>query len=88
MADTRHREWWYANYWLMQNIPVVLWAWDLNHAPKRVMGFDKPYAQRRLEQAMTALAKANQTLQDGSICASSGFHCRYCSYRDLCREAI
>jgi superfamily I DNA/RNA helicase len=88
MGDTRHREWWYANYWLEQNIPVVLWAWDLNHAPKRVMGFDKPYAQRRLAQAMSALAKANQTLQDGSISASSGFHCRYCSYRDLCREAI
>ncbi len=88
MIDTRHREWWYANYWLTQNIPVVLWAWDLNHAPKRIMGFDKPYAQRRLEQAMKALAKANQTLQDGVISASSGFHCRYCSYRDLCREAI
>jgi hypothetical protein len=88
MSDTRHREWWYANFWLTQNIPVVLWAWDLNHAPKRVMGFDKPYAQRRLEQAMKALEKANQTLQDGSISASSGFHCRYCSYRDVCREAI
>jgi superfamily I DNA/RNA helicase len=88
MGDTRHREWWYANYWLEQNIPVVLWAWDLNHAPKRIMGFDKIYAQRRLAQAMTALTKANQTLQDGSISASSGFHCRYCSYRDLCREAI
>jgi hypothetical protein len=88
MGDTRHREWWYANYWLEQNIPVVLWAWDLNHAPKRVMGFDKVYAQRRLELAMKALAKANQTLQDGVISASSGFHCRYCSYRDLCREAI
>ncbi len=88
MSDTRHREWWYANHWLEQNIPVVLWAWDLNHAPKRIMGFDKAYAQRRLEQAMKALAKANQTLQDGSISASSGFHCRYCSYRDLCREVI
>ncbi len=88
MSDTRHREWWYANYWLAQNVPVVLWAWDLNHAPKKVMGFDKPYAQRRLEQAMTALAKANQTLQDGVISASSGFHCRSCAYRDVCREAI
>jgi superfamily I DNA/RNA helicase len=88
MSDTRHREWWYANHWLEQNIPVVLWAWDLNHAPKRVMGFDKPYAQRRLELATKALEKANQTLQDGSISASSGFHCRYCSYRDVCREAI
>jgi hypothetical protein len=88
MSDTRHREWWYANYWLEQNIPVVLWAWDLNHAPKKVMGFDKPYAQRRLEQAMTALSKANLTLQDGVISASSGFHCRYCAYRDVCREAI
>ncbi len=88
MSDTRHREWWYANHWLEQNVPVVLWAWDLNHAPKRVMGFDKPYAQRRLAQSMTALEKANQTLQEGSISASSGFHCRYCSYRDVCREAI
>jgi superfamily I DNA/RNA helicase len=88
MSDTRHREWWYANYWLAQNIPVVLWAWDLNHAPKKVMGFDKPYAQRRLELAMKALEKANQTLQEGVISASSGFHCRYCAYRDVCREAI
>ncbi len=88
MNDTRQREWWYANHWLAQQIPVVLWAWDLNHAPKRIMGFDKVYAQRRLAQAMNALEKANQTLQDGSISASSGFHCRYCSYRDLCREAI
>ena len=88
MSDTRHREWWYANYWLEQHIPVVLWAWDLNHAPKKVMGFDKPYAQRRLLEAMTALENANQTLQNGTITASSGFHCRYCSYRDVCREAI
>ncbi len=88
MSDTRHREWWYANYWLEQSVPVVLWAWDLNHAPKKVMSFDKPYAQRRLTQAMTALERANQTLQNGTITASSGFHCRYCAYRDVCREAI
>jgi hypothetical protein len=88
MNNTRHREWWYANHWLEQHIPVVLWAWDLNQAPKKVMGFDKPYAQRRLLEAMTALERANQTLQNGTIAASSGFHCRYCSYRDVCREAI
>jgi ATP-dependent helicase/nuclease subunit B len=88
MSDTRHREWWYANFWLEQHVPVVLWAWDLNNAPKKVMGFDKPYAQRRLEQAMKALESANQTLQSGNVTASSGFHCRYCAYRDVCREAI
>jgi hypothetical protein len=88
MDSTRQREWWFAAWWLDRGAAVSFWAWDLIHAPRRVFGLDKPYAQNRLREAITAFKVAQSSLETGDLMASPGFHCRDCAYRDLCREAV
>lgn len=88
MKPDRQREWWFAGWWLDRGVNVSFWAWNLESEPRRVFGLDKPYAQRRLREAMASLETSRAALESGEMVASPGFHCRECAYRDLCREAV
>ncbi len=88
MRPDRQREWWFAGWWLDRGVNVSFWAWNLVSDPRRVFALDKPYAQRRLREAMTALETSRAALESGEMTATPGFHCRECAYRDLCREAV
>ncbi len=87
MQENRHREWWFAQAWLNQGVLVNLMVMDFRNPPKRPFDLSKPYAQRRLETANKTLERVREDLQNGVVRASPGFHCRVCSYRDLCRVA-
>ncbi len=88
MKPDRQREWWFAGWWLDRGVGASFWAWNLESEPRRVFGLDKPYAQRRLREAMVSLETSRAALESGEMTASPGFHCRECAYRDLCREAV
>ena len=88
MNSERQREWWFAHAMRERGSIVTLWAWDLNNQPKFVMNLEKPYAQRRLAESLVALEETKRALESGSITANPGFHCRLCSQRDVCREAV
>lgn len=88
MNPERQREWWFAAWWLDRGVNASFWAWNLESEPRRVFGLDKPYAQRRLREAMASLETSRAALESGEMIASPGFHCRECAYRDLCREAV
>jgi ATP-dependent helicase/nuclease subunit B len=88
MNSERQREWWFAHAMAERSSIVTFWAWDLNNQPKFVMNLEKPYAQRRLAESLMALEETKRALETGSITANPGFHCRLCSQRDVCREAV
>jgi ATP-dependent helicase/nuclease subunit B len=88
MNPERQREWWFAHAIAERGSIVTFWAWDLNNQPKFVMNLEKPYAQRRLTESLVALEGTKKALETGSITANPGFHCRLCSQRDVCREAV
>jgi ATP-dependent helicase/nuclease subunit B len=88
MNAERQREWWFAHAMAERGSIVTFWAWDLNNQPKFVMNLEKPYAQRRLAESLVALEETKHALETGSITANPGFHCRLCTQRDVCREAV
>ncbi len=85
LNPARHREWWFAHAWLERGVDVRFFAWDLHTRPRRALALDTPYATRRMEEALEALARARGALSSGLLEATPGYHCRRCAFVDLCR---
>ena len=86
--NDRHREWWFADLAIENGLRVAFWAIDPEGKRKNIMNPASEKSLKRRLESRAVLEKAKHDLESGVVRAVVGFHCRTCSYQDLCREAV
>lgn len=86
--NTRHREWWFADFAIESGVRVAFCAIDREGNRKNIINPDAEKSQKRRFESRSLLEQAKNDLEQGVVRATTGFHCRSCAYQDLCREVV